>query len=151
MLEIRTDFSSCMTLVIFRERDIQLEKMTCLGVRMCVCPPVKLLTVRAIILKLSARVMLEVVKWIRPNTDHCRSLRFSRWEILDICSWYWSNSCHKWKIKRRKNIDSGWLRSGCYSDLRGRKWWEAVEDCITRCFKICTLHQVLFGWSNEGG
>jgi hypothetical protein len=28
---------------------------------------------------------------------------------------------------------------------RGRKWWEAGEDCIMRSFITCTLHQILLG------
>jgi hypothetical protein len=32
-------------------------------------------------------------------------------------------------------------------DLRGRKWWEAREDCIMRSFITCTLHQILLGLS----
>jgi hypothetical protein len=35
-------------------------------------------------------------------------------------------------------------------DLRGRKWWEAGEDCIMRSFITCTLHQtVLRDYINE--
>jgi hypothetical protein len=32
---------------------------------------------------------------------------------------------------------------GEYLDLRGRKWWEAGEDCIMRSFIICVPHQIL--------
>jgi hypothetical protein len=32
-----------------------------------------------------------------------------------------------------------------YLDLRGRKWWEAGEDCIMRSFITCTLHHILLG------
>jgi hypothetical protein len=28
-------------------------------------------------------------------------------------------------------------------DLRGRKWWEAVENCIMRSFITCMLHEIL--------
>jgi len=36
-------------------------------------------------------------------------------------------------------------------ELRRRKWRETGEDCIMRSFIICTLHQILFGRSNQGG
>jgi hypothetical protein len=32
-----------------------------------------------------------------------------------------------------------------YSDLTGRKWREAREDCIMRSFITFTLHQILLG------
>jgi hypothetical protein len=34
-------------------------------------------------------------------------------------------------------------------DLRGRRWWEAAEDCIMRSFITCTLHKMLLGRSNQ--
>jgi hypothetical protein len=34
---------------------------------------------------------------------------------------------------------------GEYFDLRGRKWWEAREDCIMRSSITCMLHQILLG------
>jgi hypothetical protein len=39
--------------------------------------------------------------------------------------------------KGRKEIE------GEYLDLRGRKWWEAGEDCIMRSFIAHVLHQIL--------
>jgi hypothetical protein len=55
-----------------------------------------------------------------------------------------------------KNMpDWGCLRTGCWGehlDLRGRKWWqEAREDCIMRSFITCSFHQLLLGWSSQGG
>jgi hypothetical protein len=32
-----------------------------------------------------------------------------------------------------------------YLNLRGRKWWEAGEDCIMRNFITCMYHQILSG------
>jgi hypothetical protein len=32
-----------------------------------------------------------------------------------------------------------------------RKWWEAGEEHIMGSFTNCTLHQVLFRSSNQGG
>jgi hypothetical protein len=34
-------------------------------------------------------------------------------------------------------------------DLRGRKRWEAGEECIMRSFITCTLHQLLLGRIKE--
>jgi len=51
-----------------------------------------------------------------------------------------------------KNTDGVRLRTECwgeYLDLRGRKWWEAGENCIRRSFIICALHQILLWWSNQ--
>jgi hypothetical protein len=39
---------------------------------------------------------------------------------------------------------------GEYMHLRGRKWRETGEDCIMRSFITCTLHQVLWGWQEQG-
>jgi hypothetical protein len=36
-------------------------------------------------------------------------------------------------------------KENTYVDPRGRKWWEAVEDCIMRSFITCMLHQILLG------
>jgi hypothetical protein len=36
------------------------------------------------------------------------------------------------------------LRTGCrgeYLDLRGRKWWEAAENCIMRSFVTCVIRK----------
>jgi hypothetical protein len=33
-----------------------------------------------------------------------------------------------------------------YLDLRGMKWQEARENCITGNFIICTLHQIIVRW-----
>jgi hypothetical protein len=30
-------------------------------------------------------------------------------------------------------------------ELRGRKWWKAAGDSITRSFITCTLHRTLSG------
>jgi hypothetical protein len=40
---------------------------------------------------------------------------------------------------------------GEYLYLRGRKWREAGENCTVRSFMACTLHQILLGWSSQGG
>jgi hypothetical protein len=29
--------------------------------------------------------------------------------------------------------------------LKGRKWWEAGEDCIMKSIITCTLHRILLG------
>jgi hypothetical protein len=40
---------------------------------------------------------------------------------------------------------------GEYLDQRGRKLQEAREDCKMGSLINCTLHQILLGWSNQGG
>jgi hypothetical protein len=52
--------------------------------------------------------------------------------------------CKTWPHTLRKNGDWGCLEAECsgeYLDLKR----EAREDCITRSFIICTLHQTLLG------
>jgi len=47
-----------------------------------------------------------------------------------------------------------WLRTRCwgkYLDLRGRKWRETGKDFVKNSFMICTLHQILLGWSRKMG
>jgi hypothetical protein len=48
-------------------------------------------------------------------------------------------------LRMGRNIVWECLRTGSwggYLDQRGMKWWEGRENCITRSFMICTLHQV---------
>jgi hypothetical protein len=58
---------------------------------------------------------------------------------------YWPNLVTR-RLRRQKNInmsiDDVWPK---------RKWLEAEEDYIMRSFITCTLHQILLGWSNQGG
>jgi hypothetical protein len=52
-----------------------------------------------------------------------------------------------------KDIDWKCSRIGCwrrYVGLRGRKWQQAGANCIIARFMICTIHQILFGRSNQG-
>jgi hypothetical protein len=40
---------------------------------------------------------------------------------------------------------------GKYSVLSGGTWQQSGENCVMKSFVICITHQILFGWSNEGG
>jgi hypothetical protein len=62
--------------------------------------------------------------------------------------------CETWSLTLRNKHTLRVLRTGRwgeYLDLRGRKWREAGEDYIMRNFITCTLHQILLGWSSQGG
>jgi len=53
-----------------------------------------------------------------------------------------------------KDNNWGHLRKKCrgkYLDLWRRKLWKVGEDCIKRSFITCMIHQIILGWSNQGG
>jgi len=50
--------------------------------------------------------------------------------------------------------DWGCLKTGCwgeYLDVTQRKWRKTGEDRMMRSFIIYTVHQMLLGWSSQGG
>jgi hypothetical protein len=61
--------------------------------------------------------------------------------------------CETWPLtlrdERRVRVFKNRVLKRIFGTERGRKWRDDEEDCITRSFITCTLHQISLGSSNQ--
>ena len=84
------------------------------------------------------------------------SLLFFIWNILELIYVLYSKTPSSFQALGRshsgRNVGWACLRMGCwggYLSPGGTRWQVSGEYYITGSFVTCTLHQILFGWSNQ--